>query len=1208
MPSDDAHRRAARRTLTGLQPLVEGPVRAALRDVADRFTAAINDMPSADWPRLPDDVARWWTENAHPIGRALLALFEAAVEAVARWLGVSPPADYQDLPARFDTDRSSLPQPVRTYLTAVEGRLTLVGDNLRDALAAAVASTDPAAIRQALTDAMARAVSDARADRIATTETTLVWNIATADTVRAVPPRARPTVKRWLAVDDHRTRLTHRNVDGTIIPLNDRFVVGGVPMVGPGDQTAPLDLWVNCRCVLLYGREGESLGGGFLSDSEVKSVIHNYEQNSPGGEVTAASGGYTGAMIALVPSAADAQRLALDAPDALPADELHLTLLFLGDASDWPQDARNNLVEAARNLVQELLPEQYGQPIHAAAFGAAHWIPTSDAPAWVWSVSDDRDSSGPSLLNAVSLAWDAVGKAASTPEMPAQHSPWQPHVTAAYTTDDLRQQLVDRLGPITFDRLRVAFGGETVDIPLTPDTNAGEAATTTVAVDMSDPVPWDTPGDTALAFEDQETGDGRIFSAGALYWDDGPWPLQYADEMLSGHDGAELAGAITTMTRDGGRLAGTGVLYPSQPAGRNALMLLTENAPLGVSVDLDDVDIELVDRTTDDDAPADLLMASLPAASVLHHPDGSWTLTATTTRLTADGGPTVTTTATMTVSADGTVPAGHLHAALTAAGITPINPAAEVARLRAEMGLSAAAGDPDRPDVGTVVHAEQAGDLLIRITRARVRGATLVSMPAFAQARITLTDATPAAVTAATAGPALMDQVVGYVAGSPVPVDAAMAATALQISIVQARGSLARAAKAGLIVRLSRGWYVAAATLPETRASVTASAVTAAVVGDLDLPVHTNRDAEWDGDAAASRVLGWATDDDGTVDPGRLAAGFLYRAPDSDPATLAAYKLGFADVYDGRLEIVARGVFAVAAALQGARGGVDIPDSDRDGIRDRVEDLYERINEAFPDAPPASPPWDDDEDLDELEASAWQTMRSLPPMPAEWFREPTPEELPPGSGGVHYRDGRIYGWVAQAGVPHDGFPDRRLTVDSLGSIDLTHFLRARFALDDGSAARVGALTMNVGHHRDGAECETAACQFDDTRTVAGIVTVGINAGGMWFSGAAAPWLSEWDTAVFQACQPSYHLKRDGNRWSLRAVLSVPVPGHPSRLAAAAVERSNLALAASAHPALDVGSPTPTPTGPAGPVVDYQLLASALADELERRHLTTIVTT
>ncbi|MFF9352299.1 hypothetical protein [Streptomyces sp. NPDC014734] len=228
--------------------------------------------------------------------------------------------------------------------------------------------------------------------------------------------------------------------------------------------------------------------------------------------------------------------------------------------------------------------------------------------------------------------------------------------------------------------------------------------------------------------------------------------------------------------------------------------------------------------------------------------------------------------------------------------------------------------------------------------------------------------------------------------------------------------------------------------------------------------------------------------------------------------------------------------------------------------------------------------------MTDLVASAWSAMQDLPPMPAAWFAEPTTEELPPGSGGVHYANGRVYGWVAKAGEPHAGMPGRNLTIESLGTIDTTHFLRARFNLDDGTIVRAGAMTMNVGHHRDGAECETSACQFDDTRTVGAIVTVGINAGGMWFSGAAAPWLSEWDRFVFQGCQPSYHMLERPGGYELRAVLTVPVPGHSSQLLASVAERSNLALAASAAAAQDTPSghgtapaDTVSETAPAQPV-------------------------
>lgn len=580
---------------------------------------------------------------------------------------------------------------------------------------------------------------------------------------------------------------------------------------------------------------------------------------------------------------------------------------------------------------------------------------------------------------------------------------------------------------------------------------------------------WSTPDATALAFENQETGDGRIFSPGALQWANGPWPLMYADKNLGGHDGSELAGAIQTMARDGDRITGSGVLYLTADAGWEAEQLLQQGAPLGVSVDLDDVDIEFVDRTTDAEA-AEAVTASFATASVLRLADGTYHLQAHTapkwdvagTSLVASSH-----TVDLYTGTDGTVSAAAVHAVLPGT-------------------VTAAAGDPDNTEHGTVVHTESSGDVLVRITRARVRGATLVSVPAFADARIVL-DPEPAPAPAddayvlAAAATTTRDKVITYVRTSPSPVTAREIADRFDLTLDAARAHLTAAVESGHLVRIARGQYVAATDLPEG-----------------DLAAATDPDTAWD-----------------------------------------------------------------------------------------------------------------EETMSDLEASAWTAMRDLPAMPAEWFQDPT-DLLPDGAPGVNFADGRIFGWVARAGEPHAGYPGKKLTIESLGKIDTSHFLRQRFTLDDGSTVKAGAFTMNVGHHRDGAECETASCQFDDTRTVAGIVTVGMSKRGMWFSGAAAPWLSTWDQQVFMASQPSYHMKQARGGWQLRAVLSVPVPGHSTPLVAAmatAVERSNLALTAAAALAEPVADTEPEPHHDRAHDTDVDALTAALlspqfldsfADALQRR--------
>src|SRR5690606_16096516 len=196
--------------------------------------------------------------------------------------------------------------------------------------------------------------------------------------------------------------------------------------------------------------------------------------------------------------------------------------------------------------------------------------------------------------------------------------------------------------------------------------------------------------------------------------------------MLRGAEGTELAGGIEAIGREGARSTGRGVLYPHQPAGAAAIRLMEEGAPLGVSVDLDDVDIEVIDRRPPEERGGGdevVLLASLTAASLVPVAGGGFVIRAThAVELAADGHAPVRATHTVEwrTDAEGRVPAVSLRAALTAAGV-----------------VTAAAGDPDSGD-GEVLSVERAGDLVMRVTRGRVRGATLVSMPAFAQARVVL--------------------------------------------------------------------------------------------------------------------------------------------------------------------------------------------------------------------------------------------------------------------------------------------------------------------------------------------------------------------------------------------------------------------------------------------------------------------------------------
>ncbi len=135
-----------------------------------------------------------------------------------------------------------------------------------------------------------------------------------------------------------------------------------------------------------------------------------------------------------------------------------------------------------------------------------------------------------------------------------------------------------------------------------------------------------------------------------------------------------------------------------------------------------------------------------------------------------------------------------------------------------------------------------------------------------------------------------------------------------------------------------------------------------AVNGAANLPI-AGRDREWDASAAERRVRSWADAEDEPNAKYRRAF-FWYDGDASENFT--SYKLQFADVIDGELQAIPRGLFAVAGVLQGARGGVDIPQADQDAIKGRASRYYGRMREQFDDDS-IVPPWEKAKEGDEPE-------------------------------------------------------------------------------------------------------------------------------------------------------------------------------------------------------------------------------------------------
>lgn len=188
-----------------------------------------------------------------------------------------------------------------------------------------------------------------------------------------------------------------------------------------------------------------------FTDDEVTALL-NGGMNTMNG-ITAAAAPHTGAMIAFIPATEFLIELML--PDGEALEELHCTVLFLGEAADIDDEMRADILEVVGNVAER-------QPIIVGnIFSFNVFNPNGAEPCVVAGIS------GEDLLDAresvVSVLEDIDAK------YPMQHMPWIPHITLQYDKDPRRlltDELMSKTGPIIFDRIRVAFGNTITDFPL----------------------------------------------------------------------------------------------------------------------------------------------------------------------------------------------------------------------------------------------------------------------------------------------------------------------------------------------------------------------------------------------------------------------------------------------------------------------------------------------------------------------------------------------------------------------------------------------------------------------------------------------------------------------------------------------------------------------------------------------------------------------
>ena len=136
-------------------------------------------------------------------------------------------------------------------------------------------------------------------------------------------------------------------------------------------------------------------------------------------------------------------------------------------------------------------------------------------------------------------------------------------------------------------------------------------------------------------------------------------------------------------------------------------------------------------------------------------------------------------------------------------------------------------------------------------------------------------------------------------------------------------------------------------------------AITAAVNtrGWKGLPLAP-RDAVFDNDDAVKRIAAWAGVNAGGADVDKLRRAFMYYDPKLPPTDPTSYRLPVGDVISNRLTLIFHAIYAAAALLSGAHGGLPgVPEEDQAELRNVISEIYPEMATAFNDSSIRAP-WD----------------------------------------------------------------------------------------------------------------------------------------------------------------------------------------------------------------------------------------------------------
>jgi hypothetical protein len=118
------------------------------------------------------------------------------------------------------------------------------------------------------------------------------------------------------------------------------------------------------------------------------------------------------------------------------------------------------------------------------------------------------------------------------------------------------------------------------------------------------------------------------------------------------------------------------------------------------------------------------------------------------------------------------------------------------------------------------------------------------------------------------------------------------------------------------------------------------------------------RNSVFDNDDAVKRIAAWASTGAQGPDVDKLRRAFMWYDPQLSPTDPTSYRLPVGDIINGRLTLIFHAIYAAAALLSGAHGGLPgIDEKDRAELRGVISEIYPEMATAFNDSSVRAP-WD----------------------------------------------------------------------------------------------------------------------------------------------------------------------------------------------------------------------------------------------------------